>query len=309
MKNILFLLIVFSSFSLLAQKSKNGTVYKEHPGLSLIETFNDALVNGDFNKAASLLEDDFKIRNGVGTNKDFKGWSKTQFMNNMKWWHSNFDYFSIEKDLPAYPDVIEYKQGNQTWVQTWERIYAVNKNNGVKVDMPFHRLYYLNDDYTRIKSAFEYANQNVFNALNDNNYERTNGTIYINHEYINTVRKVMYAFENADYEKAYAHFADDASFYDVNDPWGANINLDEAKKRNEGLLDRFEILGFEEIGYPDYLDYEEGNSKTVLSWWKFRMKRKSDGKEILLPIHYSHRFNNEGKIIGSTAFYSSKHME
>ena len=61
MKNILFLLIVFSSFSLLAQKSKNGTVYKEHPGLSLIETFNDALVNGDFNKAASLLEDDFKM--------------------------------------------------------------------------------------------------------------------------------------------------------------------------------------------------------------------------------------------------------
>ena len=44
MKNILFLLIVFSSFSLLAQKSKNGTVYKEHPGLSLIETFNDALI-------------------------------------------------------------------------------------------------------------------------------------------------------------------------------------------------------------------------------------------------------------------------
>ena len=59
----------------------------------------------------------------------------------------------------------------------------------------------INDDYTKIKSAFEYANQNVFNALNDNNYERTNGTIYINHEYINKIRKVMYAFENADYEK------------------------------------------------------------------------------------------------------------
>ena len=97
--------------------------------------------------------------------------------------------------------------------------------------MPFHRLYYLNDDYTKIKSAFEYANQNVFNALNDNNYERTNGTIYINHEYINTVRKVMYAFENADYEKAYSHFADNSSFYDINDPWGTNISLNEAKEQ------------------------------------------------------------------------------
>ena len=62
------------------------------------------MVSGDFEKAGSLLEDDFKIRNGVGTNKDFKGWSKTQFINNMEWWHDNFDYFSIEKDLPAYPD-------------------------------------------------------------------------------------------------------------------------------------------------------------------------------------------------------------
>ena len=61
MKNILLLLTLFSSFSLLAQKTKNGIVYKEHPGLSLIEKFNDALVNGDFEKAGSLLEDDFKI--------------------------------------------------------------------------------------------------------------------------------------------------------------------------------------------------------------------------------------------------------
>ena len=39
------------------------------------------------------------------------------------------------------------------------------------------------------------------------------------------------------------------------------------------------------------------------------MKRKSDGKMILLPINYSHRFNNEGKIIRSVAYYSSQHME
>ena len=81
MKNILLLLILLSSFSLLGQKTKNGIVYKEHPGISLIETFNDALVSGDFEKAGSLLEEDFKIRNGVSTNTDFKGWSKTQFIN------------------------------------------------------------------------------------------------------------------------------------------------------------------------------------------------------------------------------------
>ena len=76
MKNILLALILFSSLSLLAQKTKNGIVYKEHPGLSLIETFNDALVSGDFEKAGSLLEDDFKIRNGVGTNKTLRAGQK-----------------------------------------------------------------------------------------------------------------------------------------------------------------------------------------------------------------------------------------
>ena len=309
MKNILLICFVFLSLNLLAQKEKNGTVYKEHPGIKLVESFNKAVVDGDFEKASSILDDDFKIKNGVGLNEDFKGWSKQQFINNMKWWNNNFDYMSIERDAPAYPDAIEYKQGNQTWVQTWERIYGVNKNTGVKVDMPYHRLYYLNEENTKIKFAFEYANQNVFNAINDNNYTRENGAIFINHENINTVRKVMYAFENANYDKAYSYFSDNSSFYDMNDPWGTNYSLEEAKKRNEGILSQFEIIGFDEIGYPDYLEYGKDNAKVVLSWWKFRMKRKSDGKMILLPIHYSHRFNNEGKIIRSVAYYSSKHME
>ena len=146
-------------------------------------------------------------------------------------------------------------------------------------------------------------------SLNDNNYTRENGTIFINHENINVVRKVMYAFENADFDKAYSYFSENSTFYDMNDPWGTNFSLEEAKKRNEGILDQFEILGFDEIGYPDYLEYGKNNSKVVLSWWKFRMKRKSDNKIILLPIHYSHTFNKEGKIIRSTAYYSSKHME
>ena len=309
MKKIILICFILFSFNLLAQKEKNGTVYKEHPGIALVESFHKAIVDGDFEKAASILDDDFRIKNGVGLNKDAKGFTKQRFMNNMIWWNENFDYLSIKRDEPAYPDAIEYKQGDQIWVQTWERIYGVNKNTGLKVDMPFHRLYYLNNESTKIKFAFEYANQNVFNSLNDNNYTRENGTIFINHENINVVRKVMYAFENADYDKAYSYFSENSTFYDMNDPWGTNFSLEEAKKRNEGILDQFEILGFDEIGYPDYLEYGKNNSKVVLSWWKFRMKRKSDNKLILLPIHYSHTFNNEGKIIRSTAYYSSKHME
>ena len=111
---------------MLAQKEKNGTVYKEHPGIVLVETLGKAIVDGDIEKLSSMLDDDFRIRNGTGLNKDFEGWNKQQFINNAKWWSSDFDYLSITRDKPAYPDAIEYKESG-IWVQTWERLYAVNK--------------------------------------------------------------------------------------------------------------------------------------------------------------------------------------
>ena len=32
------------------------------------------------------------------------------------------------------------------------------------------------------------------------------------------------------------------------------------------VLDKFEILGFDEVGYPDYLEYDLRDAKSVLSW-------------------------------------------
>ena len=99
MKKIISIYFILLSFNLLAQKEKNGTVYKEHPGIVLVESFHKAIVDGDFEKAASFLDDDFRIKNGVGLNKDAKGFTKQRFMNNMSWWNETFDYFSIKKIL------------------------------------------------------------------------------------------------------------------------------------------------------------------------------------------------------------------
>jgi len=308
MKKFILIIICFYSFNLLAQKEKNGTVYKEHPGIVLVETLGKAIVDGDIEKLSSMLDDDFRIRNGTGLNKDFEGWNKQQFINNAKWWSSDFDYLSITRDKPAYPDAIEYKESG-IWVQTWERLYAVNKKTGVKVDMPFHRLYRLNKDSDKVLGIFEYNNQNVFNAINDNYYSRENGTIYINHENINTIRKMVYAFENGDREKGWSYFSENGRFYDINLPWGESMSFEEAKASNDAISSQFEILGFDEVGYPDYLEYDRRGVKSVLSWWKFRMKRKSDDKLILFPIHYVHTFNDEGKIIRSNAYYNTKLLE
>ena len=62
MKKITFLLITLITFSVSAQKKKkNGTVYIEHPGIDLVESFNTAWVSGEIDKAASMLTEDFKL--------------------------------------------------------------------------------------------------------------------------------------------------------------------------------------------------------------------------------------------------------
>ena len=52
------------------------------------------------------------------------------------------------------------------------------------------------------------------------------------------------------------------------------------------------------IGYPDYLEYEMDNGREVLSWWNYHLIRKSDKKEIKIPMHMSNSFDKEGKIVG-----------
>ena len=110
MKKITFLLITLITFSVSAQKKKkNGTVYIEHPGIDLVESFNTAWISGEIEKAASMLTEDFRIRNGNSLNKDDKGSTKQQFIGNMTWWYNNMDYLKLTVSEGAYPDAIEYK--------------------------------------------------------------------------------------------------------------------------------------------------------------------------------------------------------
>ena len=43
MKKITFILIALITFSVSAQKKKNGTVYVDHPGIQLVNDFNHPL--------------------------------------------------------------------------------------------------------------------------------------------------------------------------------------------------------------------------------------------------------------------------
>ena len=304
MKKITFVLIALITFSVSAQKKKkNGTIYIDHPGIDLVDSFTQAWIAGDIEKAGSMLSDNFRISNGNNLNKDAKGSTKDQMMGNMNWWVNNMDYLKLTREEGAYPDAIEYKDSG-VWIQTWDHLYGVNKETGAKVDMPVHRLYRLNKDASKIIGIVEYNNQNSFRNVRDSYDERKNGSIYINHENINNVRKAMYSFANGDAEKAYSFFHDNAVFVDINE--SKNMSKDETIARDTKIFSNWTLTGLDESGYPDYLEYDWRNSKVVQSWWNFRMTRNSDGKKVVLPVFFLDDFDDDGKIVKRNAYWNGQ---
>ena len=294
-----------------AQKKTNGTIYVEHPAITVVEGMSQAFVSGDADKVASFLADDFKSYNGSSSDKDDKGQDKASFLKEVSFWKDNVDYLSIKRSQGAYPDALEYKEANNkdvVWVQTWEDLRGVHSKTGVKIDMPLHRLFIV-DKNNKIKTIIRYSNNSIFDEIGNSFNDRENGTIFNHHEYINNVRKMIYAFENKDFDKAYSFYDEKATFSDINMPLGKSITLAEQKANDQNLFDKFDLTSIDMVGYPDYLHYEMGDARVVQSWWNFRLTRKSDKKKIVLPIFFIDNFNDKGKITSEIAYYSEKLLE
>tara|TARA_R110000868_G_scaffold332387_1_gene593419 strand:+ start:4718 stop:5638 length:921 start_codon:yes stop_codon:yes gene_type:complete len=294
-----------------AQKKSNGTIYVEHPAINTVEDMVQAFVKGDTDKVSSYLAEDFKSYNGTSIDKRDKGEDKASFLKGMKFWKDNIDYFSIKRSAGAYPDALEYKDANNkdvVWVQTWEDLKGVHNKSGVKIDMPIHRLFIV-DKNNKIKTIINYMNNSIPDEIDNSFNDRQNGMIYNHHEYINTIRKMIYAFENNDLAKAYSFYDDNARFLDENNSERKSISLAELKVNDKKFLDKFEVNSIDVSGYPDYLHYEMGNAKVVQSWWNYSLTRKSDKKKIILPVFFIDNFNDDGKIVFENVYYSEKVLE
>ena len=299
MKKIIYLLSFLFVFSLNAQKNKNGVIYDKHPGINLISTLHQAMTDGDIEKAAELLDDDLRWLDGNTNNREWGG--KQTVLNNISWFKNYFDYVSFNDTEGAYPDMLEYKRSGN-WVQSWVNVYAVHKITGFKLDHPVLRIYSLNDDSSKITGIIEYSNRLEFSRLGDSNTDRKNGVIYNSHENINSVRKAMYAYVHGDVERAMSFFHENASFNDINE--SKVMNQEEILARDAEMFADWNVDSLDEVGYPDYFEYDYRDSKVVSSWWNFRMSRKTDGKKVTLPIHFSDRFDNDGKIIRRTSYWN-----
>ena len=310
MKTKILSVMMLIAFIATAQK-KNGTVYDEHPAINVVNDFAKASVAGDKTKMGSYLTDDFKAYNGTSDRADDKGMDNEAFLKNQMIYHDRLDYYSIEPFPGSYPDAIEYKKDNpngEVWVQTWDLLKGVDKETGVKIDAASHRLYTLTKD-NKIKNIILYNNGRVIDEIMASFSDRKNGTIYNHHENINTVRKMMYAIEHNDWDKAYSFYDKDVRFIDSSSPTMESVSLTEQKAFDKKILEKYDVAYIDMVGYPDYLHYEMGNQGLVQSWWNINFIRKADKKAIVLPIFYTMTFNDEGKITSETAYYNAKLLD
>ncbi|HKO78676.1 MAG TPA: hypothetical protein VJU52_15775 [Flavobacterium sp.] len=312
MKNCIATVLLIATCITYAQKKPNGTIYVEHPAITTVEDMTQAFVSGNTDKVASYLADDFKYYSGTSTNKDDKGMDKKAYLKTVKTWKDNIEYSSIKRSKGAYPDALEYKDADQkdlVWVQTWEDVKGIQKETGVKIDRPIHRLFTV-DKNNKIKMMINYSTSTVNDEINESFANRTNGQIYNHHENINTVRKMVHAFENKDFDKSYSYYDEKATFVDINSPdINKEFTLAEQKENDKKLFEIFDITSIDQVGYPDYLHYELDDARVVQSWWKIRLIRKSDKKNIVLPMMFIDTFNDKGKIINEIMYYSEKVLE
>jgi hypothetical protein len=305
-KTVLVLAFLLSGTLIFAQKKANGTVYIEHPAIDVVNEFEKATVSGDSSKIAAFLTNDFKSYNGTSNIYKDSGSNKQAFVRRTLRYSREMDYFAIELFPGTYPDAIQYSKDNkneEVWVQTWSTLKGVHKSTGVKLDAAAHRLYLLTKD-NKIKSIINYSNGIVLEEIGASFANRTNGKIYNHHENINSVRKSMYAFEKGDLDKSLSFYSDDASFSNINSPYGKFETKSEIKASWQKFLDAFEIKSIDMIGYPDYLEYEMNDGREVISWWMLNLVRKSDKKVIPLALHISSSFDEKGKIVSEIEYYS-----
>lgn len=310
MKTTILSVMMLIAFISTAQK-KNGTVYEEHPAIDVVNEFVKASVAGDKAKMGGFLTEDFRAYNGTSNRENDKGMDKAAYLNNQMVYHDQLDYYAVNAYPGSYPDAIEYKKDNPdgaVWVQTWDLIKGVHKSTGVKIDAAAHRLYTLNKN-NKIEMIITYGNDEVIDEIRSSFSDRKNGTIYNHHENINSVRNVIYAFENKDLDKAYTYYDENARFLNSSSPTFESTSFADQKVIDKKINDTYDITSIDMVGYPDDLHYEMGDSHVVLSWWNINLVRKADKKVIVLPIHYQMDFNKEGKITSETAYYNAKLLD
>jgi hypothetical protein len=131
MKKLLIAVFTLFACSVFAQgPQKNGTIYKEHPYITIVNNSNDLFLKQDWDGMAKVYADTAKFydpssEKGISLADEKKGWADI---------YNGWEQISVTKQ--GYPDGLQYDKDPFT-VQSWWVIKAVNKKTkkAVKVYM------------------------------------------------------------------------------------------------------------------------------------------------------------------------------
>ncbi|WP_439182622.1 nuclear transport factor 2 family protein [Carboxylicivirga taeanensis] len=281
-------------------QKKNGTIFSEHEAIDKVAALWKTFEAGDKEAYMNYFSDSVKVfSHGI-----MRPWTKTNLSKNYDWWQKEFENIQFKDAKPAYPDALEYKDGG-LWVQDWMILSARNIKTGINVKLPVHRLYSFNKD-GKITSIHWYYNNDVFEEISNSHQTKENGTVYINHPHILTVRKAMNAFIDRDYELWGSFYAADAQMGHIALKAGEYQTVDEKKEIYNKTFTPDKKFMIEQMGYPDCIYYAKNDMYVVYSWWNMTIKK--NGEKYKFSFMLSHTFNSDGKIIGEMIYSSNNHL-
>lgn len=302
MKKSIFILITCLAASLLVHAQKeSGVVYSEHEAINKTKALWAAFAQGDKEAYLSYFTDTITVVSNGATSKMLnKDYGKM-----MDWW-MGVENLTIKDHTPATPDAIEYKKEG-LWVQDWLRATGIHRESGVAIDFPFSNVYRF-DKEGKINTIIQYFNPEIFREVNNSTRTIENGTVYINHPYIVTVRKCLNAFCAEDVETMKSFYSPKATFWRSDFKPGERSSLEEKLERNKAFFAACDNITMKQYGYPDCIYYERDANYLVYSWWT--MSFTKDGKEkkdiILMLIS---GFDKDGKINMEAVYPTSNFFE
>ena len=303
MKKIIIFSFLFIPLSSFTQKNNNGKVYDKHPAIDKVNKFTSAWISGDTETLKSLTGDDFKMGSSMNNNPNYKGGDINNLVGQSRWMSNNFVNISLKDRGQAYSDAIEYKRSG-LFVQTFQEFIAWDKNNGFKIKTPFNATFVFDKKGEKIIRFWWSDNQAVWQKWNLSRQTIKNGTIYKDHPYIGKVRQIWFNLAMGNIDQVWKDFSPNARIYDLNLIDKDYNNLTDHQKYVGEVFSKYDFISIDEVGYPDYIDYE-GDGGTVLAWYNMIVKNKKTKENITLKFHSQHDFNEEGIIITEYLYYNA----
>ena len=303
MKKIIILTLLLIPLSSFTQKNNNGKVYDKHPAIDKVNKFTSAWISGDTETLKNLTGDNFKMGSSMNNNPNYKGGDINNLVGQSRWMSNNFVNISLKDRGQAYSDAIEYKRSG-LFVQTFQEFIAWDKNNGFKIKTPFNATFVFDKKGEKIIRFWWSDNQAVWQKWNLSRQTIKNGTIYKDHPYIGKVRQIWFNLAMGNIDEVWKDFSPNSRIYDLNLIDKDYNNLTDHQKYVGEVFSKYDLISIDEVGYPDYIDYE-GDGGTVLAWYNMIVKNKKTKKNITLKFHSQHDFNEEGIIVTEYLYYNA----